>query len=105
MGKPKSPRNRSRKRMEPNKPIGSCQSSTIRSSPVITTIEEAISCHHYQSLTNLRKIVDPNILEKQGDNCLLIKGNSLRGFSTVSFAYAWDPPFLLSPAGSIIEPC
>ncbi|XVF35628.1 hypothetical protein REPUB_Repub18cG0162500 [Reevesia pubescens] len=58
-----------------------------------------LACKGFQST----ETVDPNILLKQSDNCLLLKGNALKGFSSVSFAYAWDPTFLLSPSGSIVD--
>ncbi|KAE9617540.1 hypothetical protein Lal_00035176 [Lupinus albus] len=49
--------------------------------------------------------VDPNILSKDGDNCLLINGNTLQAFNTVKFSYAWDPPFLFWPKYSLVGSC
>ncbi|GKV03231.1 hypothetical protein SLE2022_034900 [Rubroshorea leprosula] len=49
--------------------------------------------------------INPLILAKQGDECLLINGKTLPGFATVKFSYAWDPPFVLFPSGSAIGPC
>ncbi|KAK7393089.1 hypothetical protein VNO78_21541 [Psophocarpus tetragonolobus] len=59
-----------------------------------------LSCKGFQSTER----VDPSILSKQGDTCLLINGNSLKGSATVRFSYAWDPPFLLLPSSSHIDP-
>jgi hypothetical protein len=49
--------------------------------------------------------IDPSILSKQGDTCLLINGSSLEASASVNFSYAWDPPFLLLPLGSVIHDC
>ncbi|KAG4136845.1 hypothetical protein ERO13_D07G033550v2 [Gossypium hirsutum] len=53
----------------------------------------------------VQETVDPNIFQKQGNNCLVIDGNALNGFASVSFAYAWDPPFIMFPSGSMVDPC
>ncbi|XP_022756301.1 uncharacterized protein LOC111304047 [Durio zibethinus] len=74
---------------------------TVTNNCKCTQHELKLACKGFQSV----ETVDPNILEKQGDNCLVIKGNALKGFTSVSFAYARDPPFLLWPSGSIIEAC
>ncbi|KAB2072715.1 hypothetical protein ES319_A07G034600v1 [Gossypium barbadense] len=60
-----------------------------------------LSCEGFQS----RETVDPNIFQKQDNNCQVIDGNALNGFASVSFAYAWDPPFIMFPSGSIVDPC
>ncbi|KAJ4835930.1 hypothetical protein Tsubulata_039734 [Turnera subulata] len=60
-----------------------------------------LSCVGFQSATN----VDPSIFLKQDDLCLLINGNPLQPFASVSFSYAWDPPFLLLPNNSMVEGC
>ncbi|KAK7364870.1 hypothetical protein VNO80_13614 [Phaseolus coccineus] len=44
--------------------------------------------------------VNPALLSIQGNSCLLINGNPLIGFQSISFSYAWDPPFLLMPLTS-----
>ncbi|KAK7279069.1 hypothetical protein RJT34_24113 [Clitoria ternatea] len=60
-----------------------------------------LSCQGFQSA----ETIDPAILSMEGDSCLLINGNSLKGFATVNFSYAWDPPFLLLPTSSVITTC
>ncbi|XP_014512919.1 uncharacterized protein LOC106771452 [Vigna radiata var. radiata] len=68
----------------------SCQQSQIK-----------LSCKGFQSSES----IDPSILSKEGDNCILISGNPMKGFDTVNFSYAWDPPFFLFPSSSVIGPC
>ena len=46
------------------------------------------------------EIVSPSILALQWDSCLLINGNPLKGFASVSFSYAWDVPYSLRPLTS-----
>ncbi|KAM7277029.1 hypothetical protein ACFE04_018895 [Oxalis oulophora] len=53
-----------------------------------------LNCKGFQTV----EPIDPKTLSKQGDRCLLIDGDLLPSQTSVSFAYAWDPPFLLSPA-------
>ncbi|OMO90769.1 Glycosyl transferase, family 31 [Corchorus olitorius] len=60
-----------------------------------------LTCQGFQSV----EAVDQNIFLKQGDNCLLIKGDSLPGFRSVGFSYAWDPPFVMFPSDSVVETC
>ncbi|CAK7329553.1 unnamed protein product [Dovyalis caffra] len=60
-----------------------------------------LSCMGFQTVEN----IDPSILVKQGDACLLINGNSLEKSASVKFSYAWDPPFLLLPLGSVSHGC
>ncbi|RDX88259.1 hypothetical protein CR513_30171, partial [Mucuna pruriens] len=61
-----------------------------------------LSCKGFQSAES----IDPSILSIDGDSCLLINGNPLKGSDAVNFSYAWDPPFLLLPASSVISgPC
>lgn len=55
-----------------------------------------LACKGFQTKEN----VSPSILSIQGDTCLLIDGNPLKGFDAVRFSYAWDPPFLLLPTSS-----
>ncbi|XP_047181309.1 protein TAPETUM DETERMINANT 1-like [Vigna umbellata] len=55
-----------------------------------------LSCRGFQTT----EIVSRSILAVEGDSCLLINGNPLKGFATVSFSYAWDPPFILTPLTS-----
>ncbi|KAI9124498.1 hypothetical protein K1719_004420 [Acacia pycnantha] len=57
-----------------------------------------LSCKGFQSSES----VDPSVFAKKGDSCSLINGHPLKGFSSVSFSYAWDPPFLLLPSSSIV---
>ncbi|QCE05551.1 TPD1 protein homolog 1A-like [Vigna unguiculata] len=68
----------------------SCQQSEIK-----------LSCKGFQSSES----IDPSILSMEGDNCLLISGNPLKGFDTVNFSYAWDLPFIMFPLSSVIGPC
>ncbi|CAB4297353.1 unnamed protein product [Prunus armeniaca] len=58
-----------------------------------------LSCRGFQTA----EPVDPAILKKQGDVCLLIMGNLLDAGASVKFSYAWDPPFLLLPSSSVIS--
>ncbi|KAG4982914.1 hypothetical protein AAZX31_10G108200 [Glycine max] len=60
-----------------------------------------LSCKGFQSAES----VDPSILSMEGDSCLLINGNPMKGSDTVNFSYAWDPPFLLLPTSSVLGPC
>ncbi|KAJ6409880.1 hypothetical protein OIU84_009380 [Salix udensis] len=60
-----------------------------------------LSCTGFQTVEN----IDPSILSKQGDTCLLINGSSLLASASVDFSYAWDPPFLLLPLASVIHGC
>ncbi|KAK8523453.1 hypothetical protein V6N13_113399 [Hibiscus sabdariffa] len=60
-----------------------------------------LACKGFQSV----EAVDPSIFEKQGDNCLVIQGNALKGFASASFSYAWDPPFFMFPSSSVVDPC
>ncbi|XP_057423199.1 protein TAPETUM DETERMINANT 1-like [Lotus japonicus] len=60
-----------------------------------------LSCQGFQSVEN----VSPSIFSKSGDSCLLINGNLLKAKGTITFTYAWDPPFLMFPLSSIIGPC
>jgi len=60
-----------------------------------------LSCMGFQTVES----VDPSIFVKNGDTCLLINGNSLEASASVHFSYAWDPPFLLLPVGSVIHGC
>ncbi|RDX98064.1 hypothetical protein CR513_19064, partial [Mucuna pruriens] len=57
----------------------SCTQSQIR-----------FACNGFRTVES----VSPSILSVQGDTCLLINGNPLKGFATVSFSYAWDPAFV-----------
>ncbi|CAJ1967852.1 unnamed protein product [Sphenostylis stenocarpa] len=67
-----------------------CQQSQIK-----------LSCKGFQSSES----IDPAILSMEGDGCLLISGNPMKGFDSVNFSYAWDPPFLMFPSSSVIGPC
>ncbi|KAK7393088.1 hypothetical protein VNO78_21540 [Psophocarpus tetragonolobus] len=55
-----------------------------------------LNCKGFQTLEN----VSPSILSVQGDICLLINGNPLNPFTTVSFSYVWDLPFAFIPSTS-----
>ncbi|TKY53527.1 hypothetical protein E2542_SST25061 [Spatholobus suberectus] len=68
----------------------SCTQSQIR-----------LACKGFRTTEN----VSPSIISKQGDSCLLINGNPLKGFANVRFSYAWDRPFLLLPTSSRIGAC
>ncbi|XP_061343769.1 protein TAPETUM DETERMINANT 1 [Gastrolobium bilobum] len=68
----------------------SCEQSQIR-----------LACKGFQTTEG----VNPSILSMKGDSCLLINGNPLQAFATVSFSYAWDPPFLLLPTNSVLGNC
>lgn len=63
-----------------------------------------LTCGGFQSA----EYVDPKTLGKTDEDkkCMLNEGNPLEGFASIAFSYAWDPPFLLFPADSvIISPC
>lgn len=60
-----------------------------------------LACKGFQTV----ETVDSNIFAKQGDDCLLINGDAFKGFQAVSFAYAWDPPFVMFPSYSDVEAC
>ncbi|XP_017438384.2 protein TAPETUM DETERMINANT 1 [Vigna angularis] len=55
-----------------------------------------LQCQGFQTT----EVVSPSILALEGDSCLLINGSPLKGFATVSFSYAWDPPYFLRPLTS-----
>ncbi|XP_071721875.1 protein TAPETUM DETERMINANT 1-like [Rutidosis leptorrhynchoides] len=55
-----------------------------------------LNCKGFQTVEK----IDPNIFSVHGDRCLLIGGKLLPSKGSVNFAYAWDPPFLLSPAAT-----
>ncbi|KAG2384292.1 uncharacterized protein HKW66_Vig0149440 [Vigna angularis] len=61
-----------------------------------TQTQVRLSCRGFQTT----KSVSPSILSIQGNTCLLINGNPLKGFATVSFSYAWDPPTIFMPISS-----
>lgn len=56
-----------------------------------------LSCPGFQTV----EPVDPSILSKQGDTCLLINGGIVQPGSSVSFSYAWDPPVIMFPRFSV----
>lgn len=58
-----------------------------------------LSCPGFQTV----EPVDPSILTKQGDACLLINGGIVLSGSAVSFSYAWDPPFIMFPRSSVSQ--
>ncbi|KAL0016433.1 hypothetical protein SO802_003502 [Lithocarpus litseifolius] len=60
-----------------------------------------LTCKGFQTLEN----VDPSILSKVGDKCLLIGGNQLGGSASVKFSYAWDPAYIFWPSESTIVGC
>ncbi|GAV60549.1 hypothetical protein CFOL_v3_04079, partial [Cephalotus follicularis] len=49
--------------------------------------------------------VDPKILLPQGDLCLVNNGLPLTASSSVSFSYAWDPPFVMFPSFFVTVNC
>ncbi|KAK2996994.1 hypothetical protein RJ639_038677 [Escallonia herrerae] len=56
-----------------------------------------LSCPDFQTV----EPVDPNVVARSADGrCLILNGNSLAPSATVTFKYAWDPPFLLLPRQS-----
>ncbi|QCD92883.1 hypothetical protein DEO72_LG5g952 [Vigna unguiculata] len=55
-----------------------------------------LQCQGFQTT----EIVSQSILSIQGDTCLLINGNPLKGSASVSFSYAWDPPYFFRPLTS-----
>ncbi|KAK9266380.1 hypothetical protein L1049_021641 [Liquidambar formosana] len=57
-----------------------------------------LACKGFQSV----EYVEPSILFKQGDICMLNKGHRLDGHASIAFSYAWDPPFLLMPVNSTV---
>ncbi|XP_030548356.1 uncharacterized protein LOC115753733 [Rhodamnia argentea] len=60
-----------------------------------------LKCAGFQST----EPVDPSMFAKQGDRCLLNSGKALAPHGSVSFSYAWNPPFLLWPAESVSAGC
>ncbi|KAG6591555.1 hypothetical protein SDJN02_13258 [Cucurbita argyrosperma subsp. argyrosperma] len=58
-----------------------------------------LSCPGFQTV----EPVDPSIVSKQGDACLLINGGIVQPGSSVQFSYAWDPPFILFPRFSVSQ--
>ncbi|KAF5743335.1 hypothetical protein HS088_TW09G01402 [Tripterygium wilfordii] len=58
-------------------------------------------CGGFQSVEH----VNPAILNKQGDNCILVHGTSLPASASVTFSYAWDSPAILLPKSSVIAGC
>jgi hypothetical protein len=61
-----------------------------------------INCKGFQSSMP----IDPIVLKKQGDNCLLFNGHALSGGDGNQFAYAWDSAFNFYPVSSVTgTPC
>ncbi|KAL1330340.1 hypothetical protein HN51_047571 [Arachis hypogaea] len=60
-----------------------------------------LSCQGFQSA----EIIDSSIVSVKSGVCLLINGRLLRGFDSVVFSYAWDPPVLMLPKSSILGAC
>ncbi|KAL3746529.1 hypothetical protein ACJRO7_015482 [Eucalyptus globulus] len=60
-----------------------------------------LECAGFQST----EPVNSSIFAKQGDRCLVNGGKALAPQGSVSFSYAWYPPFLLRPAESIVIGC
>lgn len=58
-----------------------------------------LNCRGFQSVER----VEPSIFSVSGDRCLVNNGNSLVGFGSVKFSYAWDPPFILMPNSSVVR--
>lgn len=58
-----------------------------------------LSCPGFQTT----EPVVPSILSKQGDTCLLINGSTVQPRASVSFSYAWDPPFIMFPRFSVAQ--
>ncbi|KAL8243170.1 hypothetical protein R6Q59_009428 [Mikania micrantha] len=56
-----------------------------------------VSCDGFQTVEK----VDPNVFEPTANNnCTVNGGRPIAPFSTVSFLYAWDPPFIFVPVSS-----
>ncbi|KAA8525509.1 hypothetical protein F0562_007364 [Nyssa sinensis] len=55
-----------------------------------------LNCKGFQPV----KEVEPPILEKRGDQCLLINGRPLGPFASISFSYGMDSPFVLTASMS-----
>ncbi|KAL8090035.1 hypothetical protein AgCh_039484 [Apium graveolens] len=47
--------------------------------------------------------VDPRLLNKVDDHCLLNQGQALPPFNSIKFSYAWYPPFFLIPISSTVQ--
>lgn len=61
-----------------------------------------INCKGFQSSMP----IDPTVLKKQGDNCLLFNGHALSGGDGNQFAYAWDSAFNFYAVSSVTgTPC
>ncbi|CAI0376922.1 unnamed protein product [Linum tenue] len=52
-----------------------------------------LSCQGFQSA----EPVSPSVLKVNGDQCLLYDGLQLKAGGSLSFSYAWDSPFNLTP--------
>nr|XP_027186345.1 uncharacterized protein LOC101493397 [Cicer arietinum] len=59
-----------------------------------------LACKGFQSVQK----IDPLILSKNGDNCLLSNGHILVDSDREAFTYAWDTPYLFIPISSITGP-
>ncbi|KAA8525507.1 hypothetical protein F0562_007362 [Nyssa sinensis] len=55
-----------------------------------------LNCRGFQTVEK----VEPPILEKRGDQCLLINGRPLGPFASISFSYAMESPFVLTASTS-----
>ncbi|WJX17366.1 hypothetical protein P8452_07295 [Trifolium repens] len=61
-----------------------------------------LSCRGFQTVEG----INPTILAKQGDNCLLFNGHTLNLTDIDQFEYAWDPSFPFVPISSVTgSPC
>ncbi|KAJ0090012.1 hypothetical protein Patl1_12505 [Pistacia atlantica] len=63
-----------------------------------TVLDLTLSCTGFQTVEK----IDPSVLSKSGDNCLINNGNPIVGLSTFSFNYAWDSSFSLTPVSAQI---
>ncbi|GAV60548.1 hypothetical protein CFOL_v3_04078 [Cephalotus follicularis] len=58
-----------------------------------------LACNGFQSV----KHIDPLVLVKSGNECLLNNGSSLGPFGMQTFSYAWDSLFPFDPVSSKID--
>ncbi|KAF5748160.1 hypothetical protein HS088_TW04G00110 [Tripterygium wilfordii] len=76
-------------------------SVTVTNTCVCAQSRIILRCPGFQSVEH----INPDILYKQGDDCVLVRGSSLPASASVTFSYAWDPPFIMFPKSSIIAGC
>ncbi|PIN24417.1 hypothetical protein CDL12_02871 [Handroanthus impetiginosus] len=72
--------------------------ATISNNCICTQMNVQLSCKGFQT----EEPVDPSLLSKSGDLCLINNGLPIYGFRSISFVYAWDAPFAFKTSYSEI---